>query len=72
MEYLHIDGSYAGKYENHNSLEDFMIEKGYTVRAKVTDDKWQAFDYIFVKKGFNEHILLPNIHTTDGEIPDIK
>ena len=48
MEYLHIDGGYAGGDEN-NSLEDFMSEKGYTIRAKVTDDKWQAYDYIFVK-----------------------
>ena len=42
-----------------------MSEKGYTIRAKVTDDKWQAYDYIFVKKGFNEHVLLPNIHNPD-------
>ena len=71
MEYLHIDGGYAGGDEN-NSLEDFMSEKGYTIRAKVRDDKWQAYDYIFVKKGFNEHVLLPNIHTTDGEIPSVN
>ena len=67
MEYIHIDGD-----DDKNSLRNFMTEKGYTVRAEITDGNWRANDYIFVKKGFNEHIKLPNIRTKNGEVPDVE
>ena len=44
MEYIHIDGG-----DDKNSLRNFMTEKGYTVRAEITDGNWRANDYIFVK-----------------------
>ena len=59
VEYIHIDGD-----DDKNSLRDFMNEKGYTVRAEITDTAWMANDYIFVKKGFSEDINLPDVHTT--------
>ena len=49
-----------------------MNEKGYTVRAEITDSTWMANDYIFVKKGFNEDIELPNIHTKHGKVPNVE
>ena len=67
VEYIHIDGD-----DDKNSLRDFMTEKGYTVRAEITDGNWRANDYIFVKKGFNEHIKLPSIRTKNGEVPDVE
>ena len=67
VEHLHIDGD-----DDKNSLQDFMNEKGYTVRAEITDGKLQAYDYLFVKKGFNEDIKLPNIHTKNGEVPILQ
>ena len=67
MEYIHIDGD-----DDKNSLRDFMTEKGYTVRAEITDGNWRANDYIFVKQGFNEDIKLPNIRTKNGEVPDVE
>ena len=67
MEYIHIDGD-----DDKNSLRDFMTEKGYTVRAKITDGTYRARDYMFVKKGFNEDIKLPNIHTKHGEVPNVE
>ena len=48
MEYLHIDGD-----DDKNTLKKFMDEKGYSVRAEITDGISRANDYIFVKKGFN-------------------
>ena len=67
VEYIHIDGD-----DDKHSLREFMNEKGYTVRAEITDTKWRANDYIFVKKGFNEDIELPNIHTKNGEVPILE
>ena len=65
VEYKHIHGD-----DNKNSLRNFMTEKGYTVRAKITGyvkGDGGACDYMFVKKGFNEDIKLPNIRTKNGE-----
>ena len=67
VEYIHIDGD-----DDKNSLRDFMNEKGYTVRAEITDSAWRANDYIFVRKGFNEDIELPNIHTKHGKVPNVE
>ena len=67
VEYIHIDGD-----DDKNSLRDFMTEKGYAVRAEITDGNSRANDYIFVKKGFNEDIKLPNIRTKNGEVPDVE
>ena len=67
VEHLHIDGD-----DDKNSLRNFMTEKGYTVRAEITDGRSRANDYIFVKKGFNEDVKLPNIHTKNGEVPDVE
>ena len=66
MEYIHIDGD-----DDKNSLRNFMIEKGYTVRAEITDGNGRANDYIFVKRGFNEDVKLPDIHTKNGEVPEV-
>ena len=66
MEYIHIDGD-----DDKNSLRNFMIEKGYTVRAEITDGNGRANDYIFVKRGFNEDVKLPDIHTKHGEVPEV-
>ena len=66
MEYIHIDGD-----DDKNSLQNFMIEKGYTVRAEITDGSGRANDYIFVKRGFNEDVKLPDIHTKHGEVPEV-
>ena len=67
VEYVHMEGN-----DNKNTLKKFMAEKGYKVRAEVTDTKWAANDYIFVKKGFNEDVELPDIHTHNGDIPDVN
>ena len=67
MEYIHIDGD-----DDKNSLRNFMNEKGYTVRAEITDGNYRANDYIFVKRGFNEDVKLPNIHTKKGEVPNVE
>ena len=66
VEYVWMEGN-----DNKNTLKKFMAEKGYAVRAEVTDTKWAANDYIFVKKGFNEDVELPDIHTHNGDIPDV-
>ena len=66
MEYIHIDGD-----DDKNTLRNFMNEKGYTVRAEITDGRSRANDYIFVKRGFNEDVKLPNIHTKNGEVPEV-
>ena len=65
VEYNHIHGD-----DDKNSLRNFMTEKGYTVRAKITG--YRACDYMFVKKGFNEDIKLPNIHTKNGKVPSVE
>ena len=67
VEYIHIDGD-----DDKNSLIDFMNEKGYTVRAEITDSSFRANDYLFVRKGFNEDIELPNIHTKHGKVPNVE
>ena len=67
VEYVWMEGN-----DDKNTLKKFMAEKGYTVRAEVTDTKWAANDYIFVKKGFNEDVELPDIHTHNGDIPDVN
>ena len=67
MEFIHLNGD-----DDKNSLRAFMSEKGYRVRAEVTDSTWRANDYIFVKKGFNEDIELPNIHTRNGQVPNVE
>ena len=59
VEYIHLNGD-----DDKDSLRRFMNEKGYTVRAKVIASNSRANDYIFVKKGFNEDINLPDVHTT--------
>ena len=66
VEYIWMEGS-----DDKNSLRKFMEERGYTVRAEVTDGNWASNDYIFVKKGFNEDVRLPDIRTKEGEIPDV-
>ena len=66
VEYIHIDGD-----DDKNTLKKFMDKKGYSVRAEITDGNWRANDYIFVKKGFNEDVQLPNIHTKHGEVPNV-
>ena len=66
VEYIHLENN-----DNKNTLKEFMKEKGYIVRAEVTDTRWLANDYIFVKKGFNEDMELPDIHTHNGDIPDV-
>ena len=60
------------RHGDRDLLRDFMNEKGYTVRAEITDSVWRANDYIFVRKGFNEDIKLPNIHTKNGKVPSVE
>ena len=67
VEYIHLEGG-----QDKNSLREFMTKKGYTVRSEVTDSTWWANDYLFVKKGFNEDVKLPNIHTKDGQVPTVE
>ena len=57
--------------DDKHSLRKFMEERGYKVRAEVTDTHWASNDYIFVKNGFNEDVELSSIHTSKGEIPDV-
>ena len=66
VEYIWMEGN-----DDKNTLRKFMEERGYTVRAEVTDGNWASNDYIFVKRGFNEDVKLQNIHTEKGEIPDV-
>ena len=66
VEYIWMEGN-----DDKNTLQKFMDEKGYTVRAEVTDGHWASNDYIFVKRGFNEDVRLPDIRTKEGEIPDV-
>ena len=54
VEYIHL----AGEGDDQNSLREFMNEKGYSVRS--WSDQAMAKDYIFVKKGFNEDVRLPD------------
>ena len=61
VEFIHIGE--AATTGSKNELESFMLDRGYTVRAMVTNRLWLANDYIFVKKGFREDILLKDIHT---------
>ena len=60
------------RHGDRDLLRDFMNEKGYTVRAEITDSSFRANDYLFVRKGFNEDIELPNIHTENGEVPNVE
>ena len=64
VEYIWLEGS------DKKTLKKFMKEKGYTVRAEVIAGG-AANDYIFVKKGFNEDIELPDIHQHNADIPDL-
>ena len=61
MEFIHIGE--AATTGSRSELESFMLDKGYVVRAMVTNRQWLANDYIFVKKGFREDIILRDIHT---------
>jgi hypothetical protein len=67
VEYIHIDGK-----DSKATLREFMEKKGYEVRATVVDGHWLANDFIFVKRGFNADVKLPNIKTRKGEIPTIN
>lgn len=61
MEFIHIGE--AATTGSKSELESFMLDKGYTTRAMVTNKQWLANDFIFVKHGFRENILLKDIHT---------
>ncbi len=55
--------------DSRHTLKRFMEARGYSLRATVVDGDWAANDYVFVKRGFNEEVRLPNIRTAKGEIP---
>ena len=54
VEYIHLEG----EGDDKNTLKEFMEERGYSVRS--WSDQAMAKDYIFVKKGFNEDVKLPD------------
>ena len=66
VEYIHIDGD-----DSKETLRKFMEDRGYSVRATVVDGNWASNDFLFVRRGFNEDIRLPNVTTVKGEIPSV-